>query len=121
MAKQKRIGRPRRARKPRGLSQLAPWALGAVAAGAIVLLLVYAASRSGTANDSFVAEITETPSAPQAGEAFQGGPRLYFPVAGVDLGRIPFQKVVSHVFELRNVGDSPLTLEDVQVQMLEGC
>lgn len=121
MAKQKRIDRPRRARRRRGLGTLAVWVLIAGVAGAAALLVVYAATRGGSDKEDFVARIVETPSDPSLGQPFQGGPRLYFPVEGVDLGRVPLHTVVSHAFDLRNVGDATLRVEDVQVKMLEGC
>jgi hypothetical protein len=34
---------------------------------------------------------------------------------------VPLNTVVSHAFDLRNVGDAALRIEDVQVKMLEGC
>jgi hypothetical protein len=93
----------------------------AAVAGAAAFLVVYAVSTGGGDKDEFTAQVVETPSDPSEGQPFQGGPRLYVPVEGVDLGQVPFHKVVSHSFDLRNVGDAALTVEDVQVKMLEGC
>ena len=121
MANKRRVARPRRAKGPRGLGTLAIWVLIAGVTGAAAFLVVYAATSGGDGKDDFTAQVVETPSDLSLGEPFQGGPRLYLPVETVDLGQVPFHKEVSHAFDLRNVGDAPLKVEDVQVTMLEGC
>ena len=119
MAKRKQPGN-HKARWRRRLGPLAVWGpIGAVA-GVVVLLVVYAVAGGGGNGDSS-AQVAETPSDPSKGQPFEGGPRLYFPVASMDLGQIPLMASVSESFDLRNVGDQPLSIEDVQVTMLEGC
>jgi hypothetical protein len=114
----------RRATGRRGLPPLAIWTLVAAVAGAAAFLVVYAATGSGdnnSASTDFSAQTAQTLSDPSKGRPFQGGPRLYFPVASMDLGQIPLNTPVSDSFDLRNVGDAPLKIEDVEVTMLEGC
>ena len=88
------------------------WAAGflLVATGLAVLVV---ACRGGGGGD--------LPADTSGGEPFQGGARAYFPVQSLDLGRVPFNEVVSRSFSVRNVGDAPLRIEDVQVAVLEGC
>ena len=118
MAKNKRARRSPAAR--RRLRSLAVWALVAAVASAGVFLVVYAATNGG-GKEPFAAQVAETPSDSAGGQPFQGGPRLYLPVESVDLGQVPLNTVVSHAFDLRNVGDATLKIEGVQVKMLEGC
>jgi hypothetical protein len=113
-----------RARRRRRLPPLAIWGLIAAVAGTAAFLVVYAATSgggSGSAKSDVSAQTAETPSDASKGQPFQGGPRLYFPVASMDLGQVPFNTPVSESFDLRNVGDAALSIEDVQVTMLEGC
>ena len=119
MANKKQSGR-HKARWRRRLGPLAVWGpIGAVA-GVVVLLVVYAVAGGGGNGDSS-AQVAETPSDPSKGQPFEGGPRLCFPVPSMDLGQIPLMTNVSESFDLRNVGDAALRIEDVQVTMLEGC
>jgi len=120
MARKSRAHRPPTARRRRRSRSLAVWALVAAVASAGVLVVVYAAT-SGGSKERFAAQVAETPSDSAGGQPFQGGARLYLPVESVDLGEIPLKTVVSHAFDLRNVGDATLRIEDVQVKMLEGC
>jgi hypothetical protein len=114
----------RRATRRRRLPPLAIWGLIAAVAGTAAFLVVYATSSGGggsSADTNSSAQTAETPSDASKGQPFQGGPRLYFPVASMDLGQVPFGKEVSESFDLRNVGDGALRIQDVQVKMLEGC
>lgn len=54
-------------------------------------------------------------------EAFTGGPRLAVDRANHDEGAVPYGYTVSAAFQLRNVGDQPLTLNEMSVNILEGC
>jgi len=130
MAKKGRNGKPRRASWRRRLGPLAIWAVIAAAVGATAFVFVYAVTGAGGGSDNdsanhssheSSAQVGETPSDPSKGQPFQGGPRLYFPTASMDLGQVPFMTTVSKSFDLKNVGDAPLKIEDVQVKMLEGC
>ena len=111
----------RRATRRRRLPPLAIWGLIAAVAGVAAFLVVYAATSGGGDGKDATAQTAETPSDASKGQPFQGGPRLYFPVASMDLGQIPLNTDVSESFDLRNVGDAALTIQDVQVKMLEGC
>jgi hypothetical protein len=112
----------RRATRRRGLPPLAIWGLIAAATGTAAFLVIYAATGGGgSAKTDFSAQTAQTPSDASKGQPFQGGPRLYFPVASMDLGQVPFNTPVSESFDLSNVGDTPLSIQDVQVTMLEGC
>jgi len=119
MSKKRRAHRPPTPRSHR-LRSLAVWALVAAVAGAAAFLVIHAAT-SGGGKEPFTAQVAETPSDSAGAQPFQGGPRLYLPVASVDLGQVPLETVVSHAFDLQNVGDATLSIEDVQVKMLEGC
>ena len=59
-------------------------------------------------------------SSQSAGESVTLGPLA---VSGqqADLGRVPLDKMVTHVFRLRNVTDEQITLGAVAVKVLEGC
>jgi hypothetical protein len=119
----RRPDRPR-ARRRRRLPPLAIWGLIASVAGVAAFLVVYAATSGGgssSADTNSSVQTAETPSDASKGQPFQGGPRLYFPVASMDLGQIPLNTDVSESFDLRNVGDAALAIQDVQVKMLEGC
>ena len=119
MSKKRTVHRPPTPRRHHRLRSLAVWALVA-AAGAAAFLVIHAATRGG-GKEPLAAQVAETPSVSADAQPFQGGPRLYLPVASVDLGQVPLKTVVSHAFDLRNVGDATLRIEDVQVKMLEGC
>ncbi len=64
-----------------------------------------------------------SPAAPppsDAAGATSGG--LVAKAATVDLGRVPFDKLVQAQFELTNTGGKPVRLTaQPRVQMLEGC
>ena len=117
----RRIDGPLPPRRHRGLGSLSVWILIAAVAGTAAFVVACAASTGGDGKDEFAAEIAETLSDPSGGQPFEGGARLYLPVQGVDLGQVPFHEAVSHAFDLTNVGDAPLSIQDVQVTMLEGC
>jgi len=117
----KRAGRFKRARTGWPLpGPLWAGALIAAVAGIVVFLVVYRGMSGGGGNDSVPSAVETSPHVP-GGEPFRGGPRAYLPVQSVDLGRVPFNKVVSGAFDLKNVGDATLRIEDVQIKVLEGC
>ncbi len=107
-----------RRRRPRLRRLITNGFLAAVAAS-IVLLIVYAVMGGGGHPD-FVPEIAETRSESE-GQPFQGGPRLHFPVASIDMGRVPLNTDVRYAFTMTNVGDDAARIEDVDVSVLEGC
>ena len=121
MSSKRRIDGSRPPRRRRGLGSLSVWILIAAVAGTAAFAVACAASTDEGDKEEFAAAAVETPSDPSGGQPFQGGPRLYFPVQSVDLGQVPFRTEVSYAFALTNVGDAPLSIEDVQVTMLEGC
>ena len=120
MAKRKQPG-SHKARWRRRLGPLAVWGPIAAVVGVVVFLVVYAATSGGGGNGDSSAQVAETASDPSKGQPFQGGPRLYSPVESMDLGQVPYMQEVYESFDVRNVGDQPLSIEDVQVTMLEGC
>ncbi len=107
-------------RRDRRLLSLAAGGL-VIAAIALVIVLAVYGSMGGGGDKGSAPQAVETPSEDRGGEPFQGGARIYLPVESVDLGQVPFNTEVSYAFELTNVGDAPLRIEDVQVKMLEGC
>ncbi|HWU36898.1 MAG TPA: hypothetical protein VN203_04565 [Candidatus Acidoferrum sp.] len=53
---------------------------------------------------------------------YNRGPRLAVDRDLVDFGNVPFKKLVTARFHLRNVGDQPLVLAvDPRVEAIEGC
>ncbi len=52
---------------------------------------------------------------------FAGGPRLQVDRTAWDLGNVPAGKAVDVVFNLTNVGDSPLVIENAYARVVEGC
>ena len=119
MSQQKR--RPKRAR--RWQRRLGSWAAPGFIAVAVALFLFFIVYREigGEDANEFKPQVAVTPADASKGQPFPGGPRLYLPVEGIDLGRLPIGPKVSYAFPIMNVGDAPLSIEDVQVKMLEGC
>jgi hypothetical protein len=98
------LGLPRRWNKPR-------WSVVMAVLGAliVVIALVRWGSNWGTA------PVTE-PGAPAA------GPRLTVDRDDIDLGTQPFERRVSAVFQVSNVGDRTLNiLGEPAVALVEGC
>ncbi len=65
-------------------------------------------------------------SGPSVGKAepagrFAGGPRLAFDQNVVDYGNVAFGQEVSATFQMKNVGDRPLTIKNVDLKTVEGC
>ncbi len=58
----------------------------------------------------------------QSASAGQVGPELAVDKDTIDLGKEPFGKTVKAVFNVKNIGDAPLTLDaSGPVQVLKGC
>lgn len=114
-------GKPKRTRRWR--RRLGNWAAPGFLAVAVGLFLVFIIYRGigGEDADAFKAEIAETPADASKGQPFKGGPRLYLPVEGIDMGRLPVGPKVPYALALTNVGDATLQIQDIQVSMLEGC
>jgi hypothetical protein len=74
----------------------------------LVLLALLAACRTAS-----VQEPTATP--------FSGGPRLDFDRRSIDFGDVPFEKLQTATFTVKNVGDAPLTLRKVDLKLVQGC
>ncbi|MCL5263745.1 MAG: DUF1573 domain-containing protein [Chloroflexi bacterium] len=49
------------------------------------------------------------------------GPRIAFTNEEIDFGDVSFNDVVQAPFEFKNIGDEPLTISKVQVEVGEGC
>ncbi len=57
-----------------------------------------------------------------AAPAYAGGPRLAADTDNVDFGTVRFNRMVTATFQLRNVGDAPLTIAaNPAVETVEGC
>ncbi len=52
---------------------------------------------------------------------FAGGPRLAFDQSVVDYGNVAFGQEVRATYQMKNVGDRPLTIKKVDVKTVEGC
>jgi len=51
-----------------------------------------------------------------------GGPRLATDTDNIDFGTVRFNRMVTATFQLRNVGDAPLTVAaNPAVETVEGC
>ncbi len=53
--------------------------------------------------------------------ASTGGPRVSFEQVSFDFGKVPYQRTVEAVYRFKNVGDAPLKVADVSVNVVEGC
>ena len=118
MVKKRKKRKKAKRRHPRLGSLVFGGVLVAIA-GFIGLIIVYEAMGGG-GRPEFVLDIVETTSE-NGGESFEGGPRLYFPVNSIDMGRVPLNTNVSYAFTMTNVGDVAARIEDVDVSVLEGC
>jgi len=107
-------------RRRRRLGIVAAGALLGVTVGVVAFVAISSTGGGGKGSGGSVGAV-ETKSEKGPAEPFQGGPRLYFPVDSVDLGQVPFNTNVSYAFDLSNVGDAPVKIEGVQVEILEGC
>lgn len=57
-----------------------------------------------------------------AAPAYAGGPRLAADTDNLDFGTVRFNRMVTATFQLRNVGDAPLTIAaNPAVETVEGC
>jgi hypothetical protein len=53
--------------------------------------------------------------------SYSGGPRLALGQRSVDYGKVEFNQQVKASFDVKNVGDRPLTIQKVDVKTVEGC
>jgi hypothetical protein len=53
--------------------------------------------------------------------SYSGGPRLALGQRSVDYGKVEFNQQVKASFDVKNVGDRPLTIRKVDVETVEGC
>lgn len=117
-----RTGRQEAARKRRRRRQVAR--LGAIALGIVVVaaaaIVIFAGGDEGS--PPTVAQLpTPSGDATWTTEAFTGGPRLAVDRTVHDEGPVPYEHEVQAAFRLKNVGDEPLTLDEITVNTLEGC
>jgi len=49
------------------------------------------------------------------------GPRIYFDTEYVSLGEAVPDEQMNHTFTLKNIGDTPLIIDEVKKKTLEGC
>lgn len=88
-------------------------ALGAVAVVLVVAIALVATnglSRGGQSD----ATLWSAPS-------YVGGPRLAVDRSSIDEGPVGYGHEVHATYRLKNVGDTPLTLQQPTVEALEGC
>lgn len=57
----------------------------------------------------------------KAVQPYAGGPRLALEQRSIDYGKVQFEKQVSASFDVKNVGDAPLTIRNVDVKTVQGC
>jgi hypothetical protein len=117
-----RTGRQEAARKRRRRRQVAR--LGAIMLGIAIVaataILIFAGGDEDT--PPTVAQLpTPSGDATWTTETFTGGPRLAVDRTVHDEGTVPYEHEVRAAFRLKNVGDEPLTLDEISVNTLEGC
>ena len=49
------------------------------------------------------------------------GPRVSFEQESLDFGKVPYNRTVDAVYRFRNVGDAPLKVQDLSINVVEGC
>ena len=54
-------------------------------------------------------------------QTYAGGPRLALEQRSIDYGKVQFNQQVSAAFDVKNVGDRPLTIQKVDVKTVQGC
>ena len=121
MANLHRTGRQEAARKRKRQRQSLQIA-GAVIG--IVVLIVASLMIVGGEDDvePVVADVPEpNGEATWTVDEFTGGPRLAVDRTEHDEGSVAYEHEVQASFRLKNVGDEPLTLDEVSVNTLEGC
>jgi hypothetical protein len=96
---------------------------GAAALGLAVIVVAALIVFTGGDTDSPAATARQPATSAMSweAEAFVGGPRLAVDRAVHDEGPVPYGHEVQAAFQLRNVGDQPLTLDELSVNTLEGC
>jgi len=77
-----------------------------------MLLLVLLAT--GCSEDAATTSTVADLSTPEGG-------RLELKETSHDFGKVPVGETVTHSFEVRNSGDGPLRLGELEVKRLEGC
>ena len=50
-----------------------------------------------------------------------GQPRIQFGNESVDVGTVPPGDILDYIFYFTNEGDAPLKIDDVKIQVIEGC
>jgi hypothetical protein len=122
MANSHRTGRQEAARKRRRQRQLLK--IGGTIAGVAIIVAVTMIAFTGGEKDSPSSTAGQPMTQPEAtwdAEAFTGGPRLAVDRAVHDEGPVAYGHEVHAAFQLRNVGDQPLTLDEMSINTLEGC
>lgn len=62
-----------------------------------------------------------TPAEQWPTTGFTGGPRIYFQVDSVDMGRVPMGALEDYKLPFKNIGNQPLEIVDTSTDALEGC
>jgi hypothetical protein len=117
-----RAGRQEAARQRRRRRQLLKIG-GAIVVVAIVVAAAMIALTGGEKDppSSTAQQPMTNSTATWEAEAFTGGPRLAVDQVAHDQGPVAYGEPVHAAFQLRNVGDQPLTLGEMTVNTLEGC
>ena len=120
MAHGHRSGRQESARKRRQQRQLLKFGGAAVGLAIVVVAALIVLTGSDSTAPTDQPSGAAAPANWTAGE-FSGGPRLAVDRATYDQGSVAYGEAVHAAFQLRNVGDEPLTLGEMSVNTLEGC
>ena len=117
-----RAGRQETARKRKRQRQLLK--IGATVVGLAVVVTAAVIFTTG-GDESSPSSTAQQPSTSAAAtwstEPFSGGPRLAVDRVVHDEGLVAYGHEVNATFQLKNVGDQPLTLGEMSVNTLEGC
>ena len=117
-----RSGRQEAARKRRRQRQLLRIAGVVVGVAVLVVAAMLIFGRGEDEAEPVVGDVPEpTGEATWTADAFTGGPRLAVDRTEHNEGSIAYGHEVQAAFRLKNVGDQPLTLDEVSVNTLEGC
>lgn len=94
------------------LSRYVRWVLGTTLLMGLVLFFVGCSSSQGAAGSTGGTK----------GGATVNGPRIAVEETSFDFGKVPLDKVVSHTFKIKNVGNAPLLFKgEPPVRAVQGC
>ena len=88
---------------------------------ALTVLLVGCSGVQPEASSTPTPTPAPTPTEQWPTATFTGGPRIYFQVDSVDMGRVRSDALEDYEFHFKNIGDQPLEIVDTSTDALEGC